>query len=624
MKSEISKGEVVTWTLLLAIWALGIMTPLWLSSRPVEIPYSEFLSKLKTGTVNNLQVTGTTIEGDFLEGTKKGRHFTTVRVDPPLAAELSGVPLFRGHIEHDWLSAVVSWLLPIIFFVFLLNTANSAKSGGGAGGLVSTMERSGARVFKEERIEISFADVAGVDEAKEELTEIVQFLKEPERYNKLGGRLPKGILLVGPPGTGKTLLARAVAGEASVPFYSISGSEFVELYVGVGAARVRDLFAEARKAAPCIIFIDELDALGKARALNSAYGGHDEKEQTLNQLLVEIDGFDPSRGIVLLGATNRPEILDPALLRAGRFDRHVLVDRPDKKGRTEILSVHLKKVVRASGVDVDELAAMTPGFTGADLANLVNEAVLLAARRKVDEVEQSDFVAALERLVGGLEKKNRLLNNKERRRVAFHESGHALMAVLMPGIEQFQKVSIIPRGFGALGYTLQRPTEDRFIVSNEELQNKLAGLLAGRAAELIEFADTSTGAADDLAKATDTARAMIMRYGMSVDIGPVAYDTSSSSMVGGPASVAVLPAPGYSEATAREIDTATKTLLVCAANRAQTILQEHRLTLTKLAERLLESETLTIADLNAIIVETSATGNGASPSQFLHLQTRNS
>lgn len=581
------------------------MTPLWLSMQPVSLSYSEFLQRAQAGEVNNLKVSSSQIDGEIAAGKDKGRRFTTVRVDPALAAELSKSAMnFEGQTEQHWLAVIFSSLLPLVF-LFAIFSAISAKQGvtGAPGGMLSSMERSGARVFKEENVEITFADVAGVDEAQEELKEIIQFLKQPERYKRLGGRLPKGILLVGPPGTGKTLLARAVAGEASVPFFSISGSEFVELYVGVGAARVRDLFSEARKAAPCIIFIDELDALGKARALNPITGGHDEKEQTLNQLLVEIDGFDQSRGVVLLGATNRPEILDPALLRAGRFDRHVLVDRPDKKGRVEILNVHLKKVVRSEDVSVEDLAATTPGFTGADLANMVNEAVLLAARREVEQVQQRDFVAALERLVAGLEKKNRLLNENERRRVAFHESGHALLSILVPGTEKLQKVSIIPRGLGALGYTLQRPTEDRFVMTYSELQNKLAGLLGGRAAEAIVFGDTSTGAADDLSKATEIARAMIMRYGMSHQLGAVAYEHEPSAIGNGNTISPILENRRYSEATARDIDQAIKELIESAANRAETILEEHKGTLYRLSEKLLVSECLTMDDVDALVHE---------------------
>ncbi len=596
-----SPNEIIALVIILVFWLFAMAIPLMLPLPRVSLTYSEFLERARAGAVSNLKVTTRRIEGDITNGKNKGRTFETVRVDPQIADELAKLPVkFEGKEEHDWLSMIFSTALPVLLLFALLSAGKSAARGG-AGGVLSSMERSGARVFKEERIEITFADVAGVDEAKDELKEIVQFLKKPDRYSKLGGRLPKGILLVGPPGTGKTLLARAVAGEASVPFFSISGSEFVELYVGVGAARVRDLFSEARKAAPCIIFIDELDALGKARALSPATGGHDEKEQTLNQLLVEIDGFDVTRGVVLLGATNRPEILDPALLRAGRFDRHVLVDRPDKTGRVDILNVHLQNVICAPDVDVEEIATMTPGFTGADLANLVNEAVLLAARREVEQVYAVDFLAALERIVAGLEKKNRLLNALERKRVAFHESGHALLSVLLPGVERLQKVSIIPRGLGALGYTLQRPTEDRFLMSAGELHNKLAGLLAGRAAELAVFGDTSTGAADDLAKATEIARAMVMRYGMSEKLGPVAYE--GEPLQSGNGGVAAMPweRQRFSESTAHEIDRAVKGLIEDAADRAGAILLEHKDHLYQVAERLLVAETLTTDDLLSML-----------------------
>jgi cell division protease FtsH len=435
-------------------------------------------------------------------------------------------------------------------------------------------------------------------------------LREPERYRKLGGHLPRGILLVGPPGTGKTLLARAVAGEAGVPFFSISGSQFVELFVGVGAARVRDLFTQAKAKAPCIIFIDELDALGKARGLANVTGSHDEKEQTLNQLLVELDGFDPMQGVILLAATNRPEILDPALLRAGRFDRHILVDRPDKIGRVQILKVHLKNVATNGDVDIDAIAASTPGFTGADLANLVNEAVLLGVRRDAEHIEQTDFNAAIERIIAGLEKKNRLLNPYERRVVAYHECGHALVGLALTMHETVQKVSIIPRGIGALGYTIQRPTEDRFLMSQAELENKMAALMGGRAAEVLVFGQTSTGAADDLAKATDIARSMVTKYGMSQALGPITYETDNQSLL----------APGmranenshYSEHTARQIDLSVRELVDNALARATHELDRRRETLDRAAAELLEKETLTGDDL-ARISDISFGTNAAVP-----------
>jgi cell division protease FtsH len=449
----------------------------------------------------------------------------------------------------------------------------------------------------EKETKVTFADLAGVDEAKEELLEVVNFLKDPQGYSRLGGRAPKGILLVGPPGTGKTLLARAVAGEASVPFFSISGSEFVEMFVGVGAARVRDLFEQARQIAPAIIFIDELDSLGRARGAY-ALGGHDEKEQTLNQLLAELDGFDPKTGVVLLGATNRPEILDPALLRAGRFDRQVLVDRPDKLGREQILAVHLKKIKLSSDVKPEQIAALTPGFTGADLANLVNEAALLATRRGGESVTMADFNNAIERIVAGLEKRNRLLNPVERRVVAFHELGHAMVALALPGTDQVHKVSIIPRGVGALGYTIQRPTEDRFLMKREELENKMAVMMGGRAAEQVVFDEVSTGATDDLVRATDLARAMVLRYGMSDALGNVAYDRERSAFL--QPGMPMVQNRDYSEKTADAVDAAVRRLVDRALERAIGILKINRALLDRTAEELLKTETLNAPQIEAV------------------------
>jgi cell division protease FtsH len=481
------------------------------------------------------------------------------------------------------------------------------EQGGLGGGFVS-IGKSKARVYVETDTKVTFDDVAGVDEAKEELREVVGFLRDPQRYSRLGGHIPKGVLLVGPPGTGKTLLARAVAGEAGVPFFSINGSEFVEMFVGVGAARVRDLFEQARKRAPAIIFIDELDALGRARGLYGM-GGHDEKEQTLNQLLVEMDGFDPSKGLILLSATNRPEILDPALLRAGRFDRQVLIDRPDKTGRVQILKVHLKKVQLAADADPAKIAALTPGFTGADLANLVNEAALIATRRGADAVALDDFTAAVERIVAGLEKKTRILNTREREIVAYHEMGHALVALALPGTDPVHKVSIIPRGVGALGYTIQRPTEDRFLMSRQELENKMAVLLGGRAAEHVVYGHLSTGAADDLAKVTDIARSMVMRYGMDEKLGNLSFEDERPLF---------LPTPvagterRYSEDTAREIDRAVREIASNAFDRAKRILAENRQVLEDGARQLLQKETLSEAQIEAIAASLAGR-SGAQP-----------
>jgi cell division protease FtsH len=474
-----------------------------------------------------------------------------------------------------------------------------AKTLGGPGGGLMTLGKSKAKVYVETDTKVTFADVAGVDEAKAELQEIVAFLKDPKSYGRLGARMPKGVLLVGPPGTGKTLIAKAVAGEAGVPFFSISGSEFVEMFVGVGAARVRDLFEQARGKAPCIIFIDELDALGRARAsVPGMAGGHDEKEQTLNQLLVELDGFDPSAGIVLVGATNRPEVLDPALLRAGRFDRQVLVDRPDRPGREQILRVHARKITLAPDVRLDEVAALTPGFTGADLANLVNEAALAATRRAGDAVTTADFTAAIERIVAGLEKRNRILNPREREIVAHHELGHAFVAAALPGCDPVHKISIIPRGIGALGYTIQRPTEDRYLMTRRELENKMAVILGGRAAEHLVYGHLSTGAADDLSKVTDIARNMVTRYGMAPDaLGPVTYESEPSSFLGQSLGAKRL----YGEATAREIDVAVRALVEAQFERARALLAANRAHLESSARRLLEVETLQGADLDALL-----------------------
>src|SRR5208337_5014797 len=491
--------------------------------------------------------------------------------------------------ENTWISTLLSWVVPIALFFFIWSLL-SRRAGQGLGSLMS-VGQSKARVFVEKDVQTGFADVAGVDEAKEELQEIVAFLKDPQTYGRLGARIPKGILLVGPPGTGKTLLARAVAGEAGVPFFSINGSEFVEMFVGVGAARVRDLFVQAREKAPAIIFIDELDALGRARGAYP-YMGHDEKEQTLNQLLVEMDGFDSRSGLVLLAATNRPEILDPALLRAGRFDRQVLVDRPDKAGRIDIVNLYLKNHKLAADVSAEKIAALTPGFTGADLANLVNEAALVATRRKAREITMNDFTEAVERMVAGLEKKKRVLSPKERRVVAHHEMGHALVAMSLPNVDPVHKISIIPRGVGALGYTIQRPTEDRYVITREELLDRMAVLLGGRAAEWVVFHQLSTGAADDLAKVTDIARDMVMRFGMEPALGPVSYESAPSPFLSGPPAPDDFRQKRYSDETAHAIDTAVQEIVDGAFDRTVGILKAHEATLEHGAKLLLERETL--------------------------------
>src|SRR6266568_3064303 len=572
-----------------------------------QLPYSEFQDDLKAGKVAEVRVGGNYIQGKFREADPQGRtDFITTRVDPQIAQELEKYNVkFAGAIESTFLRDLLSWVIPVALFagawMFMYRRFASQQ---GFGGLMS-VGRSKAKVYVETDIKTSFADVAGVDEAKGELQEIVAFLKDPARYGRLGGRVPKGVLLVGPPGTGKTLLARAVAGEANVPFFSINGSEFVEMFVGVGAARVRDLFEQAHQKAPCIIFIDELDALGRARAASPYGGGHDEKEQTLNQLLSELDGFDTRAGMVLLAATNRPEILDPALLRAGRFDRQVLVDRPDKIGRVQILQVHVRKVRMAADVDLETVAALTPGFTGADLANLVNEAALLATRRGAEAVTLADFTAAMERIVAGLEKRNRLLNPHEREVVAHHEMGHTLVALSLPGTDKVHKVSIIPRGIGSLGYTIQRPTEDRYLMTRQELENKMAVLLGGRASETIIFGELSTGASDDLAKVTDIARSLVTRYGMTDELGLVVYEKSPQSFLGGDPPQTPFER-SYSEATAREIDATVKAIVDGAFRRTVTLLREKRDILERGAHLLLEHETLDEADLTALLAKEPA------------------
>ena len=592
------KTNFNAWYVMIAVAGMLLLQAVFQQARQTEyLPYSQFKKYLEERKVGELLITESRITGTIKEpAAGEPGNFVTTRVDPAFAQELEkyGVE-FRGGSDENFFTTLLSWVVPALLFFglwfFLLR--RMAAGGMGAGGLMS-IGKSRAKIYVEKDTKTTLADVAGVDEAKAEVQEIIDFLKNPKEYGALGARLPRGILLVGPPGTGKTLLARAVAGEAGVTFLSISGSEFVEMFVGVGAARVRDLFEQARKMAPCIIFIDELDALGRARGLGPMAGGHDEKEQTLNQLLVELDGFDPSQGIILLAATNRPEILDPALLRAGRFDRQILVDRPDKQGRIQILQVHAKKIKLAPDVTLEHVAALTPGFTGADLANLVNEAALLATRRRAEAVSMADFNNAIERIIAGLEKKNRLLNPKERKVVAYHELGHALVALTLPGVDPVHKVSIIPRGVGALGYTLQRPTEDRFLMTVEELENKMTVLLGGRAAEQLVFGEISTGAADDLVKATDIARSMVTRYGMDEKLGQAALETQPGPYLG-------MPVEGggrrFSEETAREIDVAVRERIDRTYQKALDILRGRRAELDRLAKTLLEKETLTAEEL---------------------------
>jgi cell division protease FtsH len=598
------------WYWLAAFVAVMIIQAVFASYTQIEtIPYSQFQNDLKAGKVSQVRVSGDYIQGDYKQKDKQGySEFITTRVDPEIAKQLDkyGVT-FAGEIESHWLGDILSWIIPVALFfgVWMFIFRRYASDQGFGGGLMS-VGRSKAKVYVETDTKTTFADVAGVDEAKAELQEIVAFLKDPQRYGRLGGRVPKGVLLVGPPGTGKTLLARAVAGEANVPFFSINGSEFVEMFVGVGAARVRDLFEQARQKAPCIIFIDELDALGRARGAYPWGGGHDEKEQTLNQLLSELDGFDPRAGMILLAATNRPEILDPALLRAGRFDRQVLVDRPDREGRVQILQVHIRKISLAPEVDLAQVAALTPGFTGADLANLVNEAALMATRRGADAVTLADFTNAVERIVAGLEKRNRLLNPHERAVVAHHEMGHTLVALSLPGTDAVHKVSIIPRGIGSLGYTIQRPTEDRYLMTRQELENKMAVLLGGRAAESIIYGELSTGASDDLAKVTDIARSIVTRYGMTDELGLITYEKAPHSFLGGEQAPVPYQERSYSEETAREIDATVKKIVDDAFRRTVNLLRARRATLEEGARLLLERETLDEQDLAPLMKEPAA------------------
>jgi cell division protease FtsH len=555
------------------------------------IPYSEFEQLVAQGNVTEVAVGQDTIQGKLKNKLPSGKSaFVTARVDAPLAEKLAakGV-VVTGVPSGGFFQTILSWVVPaFMFYLIWIFLGRRIADRQGFGGLMS-IGKSRAKVYVEKDTKVTFADVAGVEEAKFELQEVVSFLKDPTSYGRLGAHVPKGILLVGPPGTGKTLLARAVAGEAGVAFFSISGSEFVEMFVGVGAARVRDLFEQARKAAPCIIFIDELDALGRSRS-PGAFGGYDEKEQTLNQLLAELDGFDPSAGVILLAATNRPEILDPALLRAGRFDRQVLVDRPDKGGRVAILKVHVRKIRVAGDVDLDKVAALTTGFTGADLANLINEAAIAATRRNAAEVSFDDFTVAIERIVAGIEKKSRVLSKQERRRVAYHEMGHALVAASLPGVDPVQKVSIIPRGVGALGYTMQRPTEDRFLLAESELKNRIAVLMGGRASERLIFdGDISTGAADDLQRATEIAVEMVTKYGMDATVGQRTYAPRPQTFLPAMQDTVVSAA----EATGREIDLAVRDLIEAGSACARAILEKRRVDLDAGVELLIARETLT-------------------------------
>lgn len=588
------------WYILLAFWAVMIIHSAITQSFSVKkIPYSEFLTELDSGRVVEIAITNDRIQGKIRPeggGEETLESFSTVRVDNDLSEKLARHNVkFTGVIESTFFRDLLSWVIPI--FIFMGIWFYFFRRMGNQQGFLS-LGKNKAKVYMQEDLGVTFNDVAGLDEAKEELQEVVEFLKTPEKFTRIGGKLPKGVLLVGPPGTGKTLMAKAVAGESDVPFFSMSGSEFVEMFVGMGAARVRDLFQQAKEKAPCIIFIDELDALGKARG-GLATGGHDEREQTLNQLLVEMDGFDPTSGVILMAATNRPEILDPALLRPGRFDRQILVDRPDKHGREAILAVHMKGVKTEDNVDIPTIAAMTPGFAGADLANLVNEAALLAVRRGKDEVSTDEFREAVERVVAGLEKKNRLINEHERKIVAYHEVGHALVGLSLPGADPVQKITIVPRGVAALGYTLNVPTEERFLMTKQELLARIAMALGGRAAEEIIFNDISTGAHNDLSKATDIARGIVKEYGMDENLGRVYLESERQSLFLG------IPGPAesrkYSEETAREIDMAIRGIMEEQYERAKDILSNRRPVLDEGAQLLLKKEKIEGSELKEIM-----------------------
>jgi cell division protease FtsH len=598
------------WWLLGGLFVLALVQAYFMTPAGRQIPYSEFKSLVRTGQVAEVAVGDTLIRGALKKPVDGKAEFSTTRIDDPkLVEELDQNSVkYSGEIVSRWLPEILSWMLPILLLLALWSFF-IRRMGGAEGGIMS-FARSKAKIYSEDDVKTTFQDVAGVDEAAQELREIVEFLKNPRKYTTLGGKIPKGVLLVGPPGTGKTLLARAVAGEAHVPFFSLSGSEFVEMFVGVGAARVRDLFKQAEAKAPCMVFIDELDALGKARS-QSPLGSHEEREQTLNQLLAEMDGFDTRKPIIIMAATNRPEVLDPALLRPGRFDRQVLVDKPDVNGREAVLKIHVRNVKLAPEVNLRKIAARTAGFAGADLANLVNEAALLAARRDAPAVYMHDFDEAIDRLVAGLEKK-RVMSQKEREIVAYHESGHAIVASVLPGMDPVHKISIVQRGFGALGYTMQLPLEDRYLMQKGDLLNQLAVLLAGRAAEEIAIGEISTGAQNDLQRVSDLARAMVTEWGMSERLGTINFDVNRRGRfmdIGGP------PERGlYSDETARLIDDEVKQIVMAAHNDARRILRDRRDLLRLVAERLLEKEIMEGDELRAIIANPpEVPQNSASP-----------
>jgi cell division protease FtsH len=595
------RSSTSLWYGLAFLMLLGVAQMYYLTPGGHTVPYSEFKQLVKNHQIAEVTIGDQTIRGTLknppADDAKQSKQFTVTRVeDPKLTEELEAAGVkYNGEAVNRWLPDLLGWIIPLIFFIGIWGFFFRRMSGAEGG--VMSFARSRAKIYADDEVKVRFSDVAGVDEAEEELKEIVEFLKNPKKYTNLGGRIPKGVLLVGPPGTGKTLLARAVAGEAHVPFFSLSGSEFVEMFVGVGAARIRDLFQQAEAKAPCIVFIDELDALGKAR-VQSPLGTHEEREQTLNQLLAEMDGFDSRKGVIIMGATNRPEVLDPALLRPGRFDRQVLVDKPDVKGREEILRIHTKGVKTGQNVDLKIIAARTAGFAGADLANLVNEAALLAARNDKSAVEMKDFESAIDRLIAGLEKK-RVMSVKEREIVAYHESGHAIVASVLPGLDPVHKISIVQRGFGALGYTMQLPLEDRYLMQRKDLESQLAVLLGGRTAEEIALGEISTGAQNDLQRATDIARAMVTEFGMSDALGAVNYDGNKRGRF---LEVQLGNDRGqYAEETAEKIDHEIKRILTEAHNTARDVLSSHRDKLERVTRRLLEVEVMEGDELRELL-----------------------
>ena len=585
------------WYVLGVLLVVALAQAYFLTPAGRQISYSEFKVAVRGGQVAEIMVGEQVIRGSYKREINGQQNFSTARIeDPKLLEDLDAAGVkYTGEFVSRWLPEVLGWIVPLLL-LFALWSFFMRRMGGAEGGVMS-FARSKHRVFSDDDVKVSFADVAGVDEAQQELREIVEFLRNPKKYTTLGGRIPKGVLLVGPPGTGKTLLARAVAGEAKVPFFGLSGSEFVEMFVGVGAARVRDLFAQAEAKAPCIIFIDELDALGRAR-VQSPMGSHEEREQTLNQLLAEMDGFDSHKAIIIMAATNRPEVLDPALLRPGRFDRQVLVDKPDVKGREAVLVIHTKGVKLSPTVNLRTIAARTAGFAGADLANLVNEAALLAARKDKTSVDMHDFDEAIDRLIAGLEKK-RVMSTKEREIVAYHEAGHALVATAIPGMDPVHKISIVQRGFGALGYTMQLPLEDRYLMQRKDLLNQLAVLLGGRTAEEIALGEISTGAQNDLQRATDIARAMVMEWGMSDALGAINYDGAKRSKF---LDIPIGPERGaYAEDTARLIDSEVKRIMNAAHSEATEILSARRDLLETVTRRLLVQEVMEGDELRQIL-----------------------